>query len=281
MKNTIVIFFYYLTIAIAMISCESPNGNRKFVADHPLIDFSTQINVDTLFVELHANYRNLINGYFDLGDGNILIFNNLHETFDTSFTHVYKELGSYDLIARFGDLDTTASLTENIIIVQKYFTFDIKVGMKWKYKYYSSFEDIFNNQNNIHNGIHEWEIKSFYFEGDKKIFNALNHMVDTVKYTTKGDSTKIGSFTTTFKIFVTANEINFKLPYGSSQNSNIIIPINYVVTTYPVKISANYSNDPDIWCENLKGITKYYGNYWWKTATRTETLNLIQVFIPK
>lgn len=225
---------------------------------------------DTIKVNLRSSSSTLVNGTLDFKDGTIIYFSNITQNFDTTISYVYSQPGEYLFTAVFSNGNITLNFSSNIK-VGRYFELSFLVGMKWIYKYDYLHSQNFGGFTRIR-GIHKWEVTS----ASNSIFQIVEITEDTVNsHYLYGDTTYIKSDTTIFNISETYDNIVFDIPYNEAP---FTVPNHSLVYSYPVKISKG--EDSFIWCEDVKGLTKYQHDRFFYYYRITINLTLVEFTMP-
>jgi hypothetical protein len=186
-------YFLLLTIFGLLLSCDSPN---QVVNESPLVTItcsdSTLALGDTLKINLHITNLSLANGTLDFKDGNIIVFNNLKSVFDTTLTHYYKNVGSYDITASFTNGDKTITKNINVVISKSVSQITLLTNTT-ELNVYDTLKVTLHvsNATLLHGSLD-------FHDGTIISFSKLNRVCDTVlvhKFTTVGQRYIAASFT--------------------------------------------------------------------------------------
>ena len=119
MKNELYILL--LVLCGSIVSCKSPTQTDQIIVNTPPIvtitgNRSTFMLGDTLRLSIHSEDLTLKSGTIDFKDSTVIVLNNLKPVFDSTFIHVYKSIGTYNI---------TASFTDGNQITSKQFTLTV------------------------------------------------------------------------------------------------------------------------------------------------------------
>ncbi len=269
-----------------------------FVGQPPIVDVqcnTTDIGLgDTLRIFIRVIDTDLRSGSIDFRDGSIVLLDHLRPVFDTTLTHVYSALGTYELQVSFRNAEYSSHTAVSILVrpATREFTCPISVGMTWRFKYEQRNLDNSMGRNYWRWGLHEWSIHSMSVSNQDTLYQATVTRNDSVHSITWNplvggyykDTSYAASDVRSFTITVSSTAILFDWPsvYIPTVMKRMPrqVPFHTLDTVWVVEVyyPGNWSNQYSIFKENvglLYSTLDDGGNHTWR-----ERLTLIDFIKP-